>query len=107
MPTPRRSRAEWCRLLDRQACSGLSMTAFAEREGIRPSTLSWWRWKLGVEPSSVESEPPRFVQLEVSAPSSPGFSYEIEVGEQVRLRIPSGFEEEELRGLLRALRELC
>lgn len=31
------------RVLQRWECSGLSLTEFARREGLVPSTLAWWR----------------------------------------------------------------
>jgi hypothetical protein len=31
----------------RWKASGLTAEAFAVREGIAPTTLSWWRWRFG------------------------------------------------------------
>ena len=105
MAAPRRSRAQWRALLDRQARSGLSVSAFAKREGVHPTTLGWWRWKLGAVACPRPEETPRFVNVDVQ-PGSVG-GYELEFGDQVRLHIPSGFDQQELAALLRALREFC
>jgi len=36
----------WAELIAEQERSGLTSRAFAERRGINPSTLAWWRSKL-------------------------------------------------------------
>ncbi len=43
----RRSSAEWLALVERCVQSGLSCSAFAEREGIHPRTFTWWASRLG------------------------------------------------------------
>lgn len=41
-PTARR----WSDVLADADRSGLSLRAFAQREGHNPNTLAWWRWNL-------------------------------------------------------------
>lgn len=36
----------WSSVLADADRSGLSLRAFARREGLNPSTLAWWRWNL-------------------------------------------------------------
>lgn len=40
------TRVEWEKRVERLQKSGQDAEAFADREGIRPKSLVWWRWKL-------------------------------------------------------------
>ncbi|MDQ3266565.1 MAG: hypothetical protein M3Y59_23445, partial [Myxococcota bacterium] len=37
----------WRERLRRWQASGLKIEEFAEREGVKPGSLKWWRWRLG------------------------------------------------------------
>jgi hypothetical protein len=43
----RKSPEQWSALLDELSGAGEPVESFCRRRGIRRSTLSWWRWKLG------------------------------------------------------------
>jgi hypothetical protein len=58
----RRTRSEWQSILKRYEKSGLSGTAFCEREEISPSSFAEWKRKLGKVASTRPSRP-RFVEL--------------------------------------------
>jgi hypothetical protein len=108
----RRSRADWRRLLSRQAHSGLSIAEFCRREGVRPQSLSWWRWKLRAaaeRPTDVTPNEPRFLELEIAGvPSAdPGIAFEIALPGDVVVRVPRGFDPGELERLMRAVRASC
>ena len=108
----RRSRAEWRRVISRQSRSGLSISEFCRREGIRAQTLSWWRWKLrGAERGtpSVEAEAPRFLQLDVAGiqAADGGVGVEIVLPGEIVVRVPHGFDSAQLEALLRAVRASC
>ena len=111
--TTRRTRADWRQLLARQARSGLSIAAFARREGIRPQSLHWWRWKLRETnaplPSSTGSVSPGFVQLDLRHPTSDGDAgaFEIAMPGDVVIRVPRGFDTRELRAILETVRASC
>jgi len=45
MAGARRSRADWEHLV-REVESGGSIAEVARRHGLRPRTLTWWRWQL-------------------------------------------------------------
>lgn len=45
MAGARRSRAEWEQVI-REVESGGSIAEVARRHGVRPRTLTWWRWQL-------------------------------------------------------------
>lgn len=47
MTRQRRSAKEWASLIRQLERSDESVGAFAAARGIRPETLSWWRWRLG------------------------------------------------------------
>ena len=40
---------QWAERVRRQERSGLSLRRFAEREGLKAESLSFWKWKLGQE----------------------------------------------------------
>lgn len=58
----RRTQSEWHTILKRFEKSGLSGTAFCEREEISPSAFAEWKRKLG-EPTPSRHSRPRFVEL--------------------------------------------
>ena len=100
---------EMTALLGAQAASGLSLKAFAEREGVPYTTMSWWRGRL------ARSESPQFVELdrgserigETAGDAAPGpashrAAIEIVAGDVV-VRVPGGDEAAVVR-LVRALR---
>jgi transposase-like protein len=88
---------------------------FAREIGIGVSTLQWWlrrareraRPKHRETSAAAKSGP----LLEVELADAPGLGgraqprYEIELGDDVRLRLPGGFRAEEVRRLLALLRE--
>ena len=97
--------------------SGLSAKAFAERADLKASTLMYWRWRLQREARStaspdaakrprraarVAAAPLSFIEIESSAPAeTPAF--EIVLGRERRIRVPSHFDEAALRRLVSAL----
>lgn len=95
-------------LLDAQEASGLSLKAFAERERVPYTTMSWWRGRL------AGAESPRFVPVElgpggggtaagaVPEPPSRGAAIEIIAGDVV-VRVLGGDEAAVVR-LVQALR---
>jgi len=96
--------AKWRRLVAAQARSGQSVPGFAAAQGVAASTLYWWRSRLrrnGLElvPVELVEEKPA---IEVERPAHCDFMLEIEGS--LTLRIPPGFDEAELRRLLRAVR---
>lgn len=66
----RRTRTEWQAILKRFEKSGLSGTAFCEREEISPSAFAEWKRKLG-EPAPSRPSRPRFIELTTTPAVSP------------------------------------
>jgi hypothetical protein len=93
----------WARHVAAWRASGLSQKAYCAREGLRPSTLGWWRWKLGEgeRPERPRALAPRLVPVRLQAAGSAGFELHL-VGER-RLHIPNDFDQDALVRLLRVL----
>ena len=99
---PRRSAAQWQRLVRQQAASGLCASAFCDRHDLSYTSFIQWRRRLGqcdspvISPSEVVSEPPLPVEaipfIELTAQESlPGAAQrwliELDLGGGVQLRI--------------------
>jgi len=96
--------------------SGLSPDAFAAKTGLRASTLSWWKWRLGADERTktpralaVRSEPAKaaaeltpmtFIDMTASVRAEP---IEIVLPSEVRVRVPPSFDERPLSRLLDVL----
>jgi hypothetical protein len=102
----REPRKVWEKRVHRWERSGLPARAFAAREGVSRSTLTWWRWRLrggraAVErPAFVEVEPLVVAKAEVVAPAA---GIELVLPDGVRLVVQPGFDGGELRRLLSIL----
>lgn len=84
-------------MLRRQASSGLSVPAFARREGIHPQRLYWWRRKLS--PATA----PEFV--EVTEQLQGGTVVEVILRSGRVLRVPAQIEPGVLRRIADALEQ--
>ena len=92
----------WARHVGAWRTSGLSQQAYCAREGLRPSTFGWWRWRLAPAKAGGDSRAPRLVAVRVQeSASGPGF--ELQLAGERRLQIPSDFDEGALVRLLRVL----
>ena len=110
MATARRSRAEWEQLV-REAESCGSIEQVARRHGVRPRTLTWWRWQLrrGTVARSA-TKAVQVVPVRVRAASRPVDVVDdvVEVlvrGAMVRVRI--GQDPHSIAELAAALGERC
>ncbi len=61
-PTPRRSRADWERLMAQYKASGLKQRVFCEQHGIGYSTFYYWRKQLR-QSAAVEKSSTPLVEL--------------------------------------------
>lgn len=108
----RTSRAEWAKRVQRWRDSGLTAKEFAAETGVNASTLSYWSWRLRPAgrrrpPARSSASSARFVELSASplAATVPA-TLELLLGESVRIRVPSGFDEETLARVVRAVGSL-
>jgi hypothetical protein len=98
----RKTAAEWSKLVERWRRSKLTAREFAAREGIAPSTLAWWKWRLGSKTerrSQVAVVPVEVVP--VRAPTTET-SVEVVLGNVV-VRVRSGFDAQTLGRVLDVL----
>ena len=97
------TRAEWDERVKRWAKSGISIEAFAAREGLDAKRLKWWRWKLGTQVPPPASEP-RFVPVRVvdsGADSADGAApLEVVLPNGRVVRVPAAFDAEALERVL-------
>ena len=106
----RETRATWARRVREWKRSGLDAREFGAREGIQPERIWWWSWRLGYlrrtqgqRPAFVEVEAPPVPEVATS-PVAMQNALEVAVG-QMRVVVPTGFDEETLRRLLRVMGE--
>jgi hypothetical protein len=72
----------------------LSLRAFAQQQGLCYATLRRWR-----AVHEAAAPPPRFVAVELEPAARPG-DFILEWSPGRSLRIPAGFDPDQLRGLL-------
>jgi transposase-like protein len=113
----RRSAAEWQDLIAQLPEDPQRQAEFCRRRGIHPATLRWWRSRLRrrrlAAPSPAGEAPrlvggPAFTELQVVGKSTPGSRREgfaLRWPDGLVLRIPVGFDDGELRRLLRLLEQ--
>jgi len=102
MAVERRSAKRWQELVSEWECTDLPAIEFARRRGLNVSTLRWWRWKLrsdGLRGSAAVA--PAFLEVVVEEPEPPDLV--VELGGNLRVRVPAGFDARELRRLVVAL----
>lgn len=107
------SAARWAKRLDRLERSGLSIRTFAAREGLKPGSLSFWRWKLAQQgrdrrAGAAPVTPLRFVELttrEAPKPVPTGAGFEVVLSSGRMVRVAGGFNGAELARLVGVLEE--
>ena len=97
----RSTRSAWRRRLSKWKRSGLSIPEFARREGLNPSTLSWWKWKLGSEGHATDVDFVELVPAPVSLVSAAAIEVSCPTGHVVR--VPAGTDSATLRVVLETL----
>lgn len=80
----RRQRAQWQRLVEEQAASGLTQQAFCARRRVAYATFCTWKRRLRDE---ADGQPPGFVEVELDDAPIPGWDVELALGEGVVLRV--------------------
>ena len=97
------TREQWRVRIAAWQASGLTCRDYAERAGLNPSTLSWWKWRLSNDGPTDRADSPRlgFVELTpLSAP--PETRFDLRVGD-VTLHVPPDFDPDALHRLLDVL----
>jgi hypothetical protein len=83
----RRSPSEWQQLIDEQARSGLSQTAFCAARTV--STTSFQHWKRRLAAAASPSSSPTWLELGAlpERPATAGWDVELELGDGICLRL--------------------
>lgn len=121
----RSSRAEWAKRVERWRDSGLTAREFATETGLKATTLSYWKWRLGserraksaqtLEPKRVRprsckrsvlpaATPPRFVEVTSPPPAASTEALALELPGGIVVRVHAGFDEVTLGRVLRVVR---
>jgi transposase-like protein len=108
VPVERRSRAFWKRLVA-EVARGSTVARTAERHGVRPKTLAWWRWTLRREDTTATNA--QLLPVVFSAGPGPGSSTAIEAiaieVNDVSFRVPVGSDVSYVAALVAAVRATC
>jgi transposase-like protein len=112
----RSDRAEWQKRVERWLDSGLSAKEFAAETGLKPSTLSYWKWRLRAEQRKAEGTAARSTPrgkpkdpepvptfFEVSSGMPVTAPLELVISGAVTVRVPIGFDDQTLGRVLRVL----
>lgn len=96
-------------LVEAWRSSGETLTGFARRHGVQPRRLARWAGRLkGALGDAVRFHRVRLVDRHMDAGSGrSGASIEIELAGGELVRVPRGFEAEELRRVLAVLGEVA
>jgi len=94
----RGTRKQWAERVECWQRSGQTAREFAAREGVRASTLSWWKGEL----RRAARASARFIEVERPSPSEAG-QIEIVVREHLRIRVSGAFDAGLLRRVVAAL----
>lgn len=105
---PRRQSArEWARLVEAWKKSGETAAEFAATRGVKPGTLTWWKWKL-TSRTAAPAEDLRLVAVEIVPPATATEitppAWEITSAHGDVLRVYRGIAPAELTAVLSALR---
>ena len=98
----------WRQRLRRQSSSGLSISAFCEREGVSSASFQAWKRRLATRSLPARPVPPLFVPLHLDphppvGGQAPSHGVELELPHHVRLRFDSPPEPEWLGRVVAAL----
>jgi hypothetical protein len=105
----RRNREQWAEVLGELAESGESVGSFCRRRGLRPGTLSWWKWKLtSSRRRSAPKDAIRLLPIEVSSSTGSAVvrGIVIDVGD-VRMHVEVGTDVAYVSALVESLRRRC
>jgi phosphoribosylaminoimidazole-succinocarboxamide synthase len=96
--------SKWRDLIEAQEKSGLTVREFADLRGIVATTLYWWRSKLRRKAGDLVPVEVIERNIVVGSGRRQASAFELQVDDATTWRIPAGFDEAELRRLIRALR---
>jgi len=108
-----KTRAIWEKRIARWQQSKMSAEEYAPLEGVRPSSLKWWRWRLGGEarratmpvPAKRRARKAAFIEVSEAGPAlkaaaQTSLRFEVVLRNGRVVRVPSGFGDGELARVL-------
>ena len=94
------TKAIWRERIARWEESKLTAEEFAPQEGVKPSSLKWWRWRLGGETRRPKAGSP-FVEVKTGSRAvSAAWHVEIALWNGRVVRVRAGFTDDELERVL-------
>ena len=104
MARARESEAVWRARVQRWERSGLGRVEFARLEGVRPTTLGWWRSQIARRDANrTPAVALARVTIVDADEGDAGCLLELVVDERHRVRVPVGFHAPTLRRLVEVL----
>ena len=94
----RESQEVWERRVARWKKSGLSCEAFADREGVRPATLAWWRSELRRRAKGKSAD--GFVEIAPVVAAEGHDRVEVSLSNGRIVRVPTAFDDAHLLRVL-------
>jgi hypothetical protein len=95
---------EWLRIAEEFEASGLTQREFAQRRGLRLSTLQSWVYRRRRQVGAVAEPAVRLLPVQVSrAPVSGEIALEVIIANGVRLRVSPGTDVDYVARLVAAL----
>lgn len=107
MAKPRRSRDEWRQHMAAWSRSGLSSREYARRNGLNPSTFSWWRGELRRQQLQEHGQRLTLVPVTTPAAAPPAEPLEVSLPHGVVIRVPEHVDLVRVATLVRALVGAC
>jgi hypothetical protein len=104
MAARRERERTWRERIRRWEQSGLGRKEFAEREGVHPSTLGWWRFELARR-GGEQSGPVVALTRVTVTPTVATAALEVVVNRGAIVRVPTGFDAATLERLLSVLED--
>lgn len=104
MAATREREGAWRERIRRWEQSGLGRKEFAEREGVHPSTLGWWRCELARRDGDQGAPVVALTRVTVT-PTVATAPLEVVVAGGPVVRVPTGFDVVTLERLLSVLEE--
>ena len=97
---PTEAEKKWRAHVDAWSASGISMRAFALREGLNVGSLSAWQRRFRVESTPATTFAPLVVQ---NSSNKQQQAFELTLRDGIALRIPPDFDEAMLTRIVRAI----
>lgn len=94
-------RAHWHAIIEEQATSGMSITAFCRGKQIKPQQFHSWRRRFREQPCAVG-----FLQLIPDGALETGSGIRIHPGRKLIIEVARGFDPFTLRAVVETLRSL-